>query len=277
MIYKHHVVSILWFFLVCLAIGVSTPVLGGETGQEGAASESPQGTLLAASGDLPPDNTADPEVSVPKDPTLVAAMEAVQQARMHLLLLPPDTQAFHKAERRLDQAEQNLDRTFSREAGISTADLLAMREGGLQWIDVLQLLNIDPTVLGLDTHYAQCPTDRMPLMANQSPGDTRGAEYLQTARSLKGGLAKGHGVSVAGHSLQGQGLGAHKAKAGTGGPDSDFANQGGFQDLGKRAGLGDGSGNDGPGKGDSTNGGGMNGRNGDGPGGPSGGKDGKSV
>ena len=277
MIYKHYAVSILWVFLVCLAVGISTPVLGGETGQGGGASESPQGTLLGASGDLTPDNTADPEVSASKDPALVAAMETVQQARMQLLLLPPDTQAFQKAELRLDQAEQNLDRTFSRVAGISTGDILAMREDGLQWIDILQLLNVDPAVLGLDTHYAQCPTDRMPLVADQSPGDTQGAEYLQTARSLKGGLAKGHGVSVAGHSLQGQGLGAHKVKAGTGGPDSDFANQGGFQDLGKRAGLGDGSGNDGPGKGDGTNGGGMNGRNGDGPGGSSGGKDGKSV
>ncbi len=102
MVYKHHAVSILWVFLVCLAVGVSTPVLGGETGQEGAASESPQGMLLQASGDLIPDNKADPEASVPKDPALVAAMENVQQARMHLLLLPPDTQAFQTAERQLD-------------------------------------------------------------------------------------------------------------------------------------------------------------------------------
>ncbi len=152
-----------------------------------------------------------------------------------------------------------------------------MRDDGLKWSDILLLLNVDPAVLGLDTHYAQCPTDRMPHMADQSPGDTRGAEHLQTARSLKGGLTKGHGVSVAGHSLQGQGLGAHKVKAGTGGPDSDFANKGGFQDLGKRAGLGEGSGNYGHGKEGGTNDGGMNGRNGDGPGGSSGGKDGKSV
>ena len=156
-------------------------------------------------------------------PELAAALEAVAEAE-HNLLNPPEGSTMEELEAALAAAREELATQLG-----TTSEMIAEMRAEMGWGEIAHELGVHPSVLGLGHKWQKGKTVRTALMSQTQSG----SGPLATVRNLKGGLAKGHGLSKGEAQGKALGLGAEKAKIGKG-----VTGQGGGKGVGQGKGKG---------------------------------------
>ncbi len=173
------------------------------------------------------DNLAQLSVELNLDEGLQELGDLVADLEAQLEELDPEDPSYADLETQLEQAQADLEEAIAEAVGAKAAEIEAMRED-MGWGEICHELGLHPSVLGMGFKNAHGLTARVSNMTQEEEQlqtrtrtrtRTRTKDQLSkpTDRSLKGGLAKGHGLSSKGDTTTGKGLGAEKSKAGLGG------------------------------------------------------------
>jgi hypothetical protein len=171
------------------------------------------------------DNLAQLSVELNPDEGLQELGDTVADLEAQLEAMDPEDPNYEDLETQLDQARTDLTDALAEAVGAKAAEIEAMRED-MGWGEICHELGLHPSVLGKGHMNAYGLTARTSTMTKEKDQvrtrtrtRTRTRDQLSkpTDRSLKGGLAKGHGLSSKGETSNGKGLGAEKSKAGLGG------------------------------------------------------------
>ena len=106
--------------------------------------------------------------------------------------------AFEAAEKQLEQAKEAYATTLSNVSGVTTKDIMDMRDSGLGWGNISHELGLHPGLLGLgktkgkQKHYAGPVGVQEDVVAAMTQNELEEA----TARDTKSGWSKGHGFGV---------------------------------------------------------------------------------
>ncbi len=145
----------------------------------------------------------------------------------------------------IDAARDKVDATIAEAGGVTTAEIADMRESGNGWGEIAHELGLHPSTLGLGQAKGALNRDRRGRMSGFS-GALADDEGLPTARNLRTGWAKGHGLSAKDGSGTGTGKGLGKDDAPGQSKDKsdkgDKGDKGGGQGGDKGGGQGGGSG-----------------------------------
>ena len=171
------------------------------------------------------DNLAQLSVELNLDEGLQELSDLVAELEAQLEETDPEDPSYAELETQLEQAQTDLSEAIAEAVGAKAAEIEAMRED-MGWGEICHELGIHPSALGMGFKNAYGLTTRTASMTKEKDQvrtrtrtRTRTKDQLgkPTDRSLKGGIAKGHGLSSKGDTSNGKGLGAEKSKAGLGG------------------------------------------------------------
>ncbi|MCP3931184.1 MAG: hypothetical protein GY705_19035 [Bacteroidetes bacterium] len=249
--------SVFLFFLLllsgygtCFAEDVTDPTLGEEVADQSdnediddsVANEDLQSYFSNPAQAAHAANLSE-KIALENDQKMQKALDSVAEAEEGLAkaVETEDGDAIKLAEEQLAKAQGEYAETMSNLSGVTTEDILDMREAGLGWGNIAHELGVHPGLLGLGKSkgkqknkatYAAIDDDVVTVMTQSEIAEA-------TARDTKSGWSKGHGHGVkSGVHAAGSGLTASLSsskgnnKGGSKSSSSGYSGAGGLSGAG---------------------------------------------